>query len=53
MVLNDAGNVDLLQINNASNSTVIGLPFSHVNIPIRNNVIDHHEQPAASAPGAT
>ena len=38
MVLNDAGNLNLLQINNASNSTVIGLPFSHVNIPVRNNV---------------
>jgi hypothetical protein len=39
MVLNDAGNFDLLQINNASNSTVFGLPFSHVNIPVRSNVV--------------
>ena len=38
MVLNDAGNLNLLQINNASNSTVIGLPFGHVSIPVRNNV---------------
>ncbi len=38
MVLNVAGNVDLVQINNASNSSIIGLPFSHVNIPVRNNV---------------
>jgi hypothetical protein len=38
MVLNVAGNFDLLQINNASNSSVIGLPFAHVNIPVRHNV---------------
>jgi hypothetical protein len=38
MVLNDAGNLNLLQIGNASNSSVIGLPFSHVSIPVRNNV---------------
>ena len=38
LVLNVAGNFDLLQINNASNSSVIGLPFAHVNIPVRNNV---------------
>jgi hypothetical protein len=38
MVLNDAGNFDLLQIQNASNSSVIGLPFSHVNIKHRSNV---------------
>ena len=39
MVLNDAGNFDQLTIDNASNSTVIGLPFAHVNIPVRNNVV--------------
>ena len=39
MVLNGAGNVDLLRIGNASNSSVIGLPFSHVDIPVRNNVV--------------
>jgi hypothetical protein len=38
MVLNVAGNFDQLTINDASNSTVIGLPFAHVNIPVRNNV---------------
>jgi hypothetical protein len=38
MVLNVAGNFDQLNINNASDSNVIGLPFSHVNIPVRNNV---------------
>ena len=38
LVLNDLGNFDLLQVGNASNSTVVALPFSHVNIPIRNNV---------------
>ncbi len=38
MVLNVAGNFDQLTINNASNSSVIGLPFAHVNIPVRNNV---------------
>ena len=38
MVLNVAGNFDLLTIKDASNSSVIGLPFAHVNIPVRNNV---------------
>ena len=38
MVLNVAGNFDQLTISNASNSSVIGLPFAHVNIPARNNV---------------
>ncbi len=38
MVLNDAGNLNLLTINKASNSSVIGLPFGHVNIKFRNNV---------------
>ena len=38
MVLNVAGNFDQLTINNASNSSIIGLPFAHVNIPVRNNV---------------
>jgi len=38
MVLNVAGNLDQVTIKNASNSTIIGLPLAHVNIPIRNNV---------------
>jgi hypothetical protein len=38
MVLNVAGNFDQLNITSASNSNVIGLPFSHVNIKSRNNV---------------
>ena len=39
LVLNGQGNIDLVQINNASNSSIIGLPFSHVNIPMRTNVV--------------
>jgi hypothetical protein len=39
LVLNDAGNLDLVQINNASNSTIIGLPLAHVSIPVRKNVV--------------
>ncbi len=38
MVFNDAGNFNQLTIGNASNSSVIGLPFAHVNIKMRNNV---------------
>jgi len=38
LVLNDAGNLNLLAIGRAADSTVVGLPFGHVNIPIRNNV---------------
>ena len=38
LVLNDAGNLNLLTIGNASNSSVIGLPFGHVDIAVRNNV---------------
>ena len=38
LVLNDAGNLNLLAIGTATNSSVVGLPFGHVNIQNRNNV---------------
>ena len=38
LVLNDAGNLNLLFANQASNSSVIGLPFGHVAIQNRANV---------------
>jgi hypothetical protein len=38
LVLNVAGNFNLLQANIATNSSVIGLPFAHVNIKHRSNV---------------
>ncbi len=38
LVLNDSGNLNLLQINQAFNSSVVGLPFGHVDIQNRNNV---------------
>jgi hypothetical protein len=38
MVLNDAGNLNLLQINDASNSTAVGQPLTHLNITRRTNV---------------
>ncbi len=38
LVLNDAGNLNLLAANQASNSSVIGLPFGHVAIQNRSNV---------------
>ena len=39
LVLNDAGNLNQLTIGTATNSSVVGLPFSHVNIKNRNNVV--------------
>ncbi len=38
LILNDAGNLDLLAIKNAANSSVVALPFGHVQIAVRNNV---------------
>ncbi len=38
LVLNDAGNLNQLTIGTATNSSVVGLPFGHVTIPVRNNV---------------
>ncbi|WZO98394.1 hypothetical protein EP7_005455 [Isosphaeraceae bacterium EP7] len=38
MVINDSGNLNLLQINDASNSTVIGQPLTHLDITRRTNV---------------
>jgi hypothetical protein len=38
LVLNVAGNFNLLQANTATNSSVIGLPFAHVSIKNRSNV---------------
>jgi hypothetical protein len=38
LVLNDAGNMDLLAVNNLTNSSVIALPFSHVKYPVGSNV---------------
>ncbi len=38
MVLNDAGNLNLLTIKTCANSSVVGLPFGHVDIAVRNNV---------------
>ncbi len=38
LVLNDAGNLDQLSIRNARNSSIVALPFGHVNIAVRNNV---------------
>lgn len=39
LVLNGAGNFDLLQAQSVSNSTIIGEPFAHVSIARRNNVV--------------
>ena len=39
LALNDNGNLDLLQINNAANSTVVAQPLSHVSIGRRNDVV--------------
>ena len=39
LALNDNGNLDLLQINDASFSTVIAQPLSHVQIAKRNDVV--------------
>jgi hypothetical protein len=38
LVLNDLGNLNLVQIGRAANSTILGFPFSHVSIPRRSNV---------------
>jgi len=38
LVLNAAGNLDLLAIGRATDSSVVGLPFGHVDIPARENV---------------
>ncbi len=38
LVLNDAGNLNLLAIGTATNSSVVGLPFGHVSIQNRSNV---------------
>ncbi|WP_435008869.1 hypothetical protein P12x_000119 [Tundrisphaera lichenicola] len=38
MVLNVAGNLNIVSINQATDSTIIGLPFGHVDIGTRNNV---------------
>lgn len=39
LALNDNGNLDLLQINTATNSTVVAQPLSHVQIAHRSNVV--------------
>ena len=38
MVLNDTGNLNLLQFGSVTNSTIIGQPVSHLNIQSRSNV---------------
>jgi len=38
LILNDAGNLNLVAIGRASNSSIVGLPFGHVEIPVRDNV---------------
>ena len=38
MVLNDTGNLNLLKFQRLSNSTIVGQPFGHVEVPHRNNV---------------
>ncbi len=38
LVLNDAGNLNLVKIHNTSNSVLIGEPFGHPQMPVRSNV---------------
>ena len=38
LILNDEGNLNLLAARTATNSSVVGLPFGHVNIANRSNV---------------
>ena len=39
MVLNDNGNLNLVKFFSVSNSTIVGQPLGHVNIPNRSNVL--------------
>lgn len=38
LVLNDTGNLNLVKIDQATDTTIVGLPFGHAAIPRRNNV---------------
>ena len=38
LVFNGAGNVNLVKIHQAADSTLIGFPFGHAQIPLRKNV---------------
>lgn len=39
LVFNGLGNVNLVKIHRATDSTIIGYPFAHAEIPLRNNVL--------------
>jgi len=39
MVLNDAGNLNLVKIDSAAHSVIVGEPFGHAQIPHRSNVV--------------
>ena len=38
LVLNDTGNLNLVKINRAVDTTILGAPFGHAEIPNRQNV---------------
>jgi hypothetical protein len=39
LVFNGEGNVNLVKIDSASDTTILGFPFGHAQIPRRNNVV--------------
>lgn len=39
LVFNGEGNVNLVKIHNATDTTIVGFPFGHAQIPIRSNVV--------------